>query len=35
MINMIETAKELGYITVPDNTFIDIDMIKTIQMNNQ
>lgn len=25
---MIETAKELGYITVPDNTFIDIDMIK-------
>ena len=28
MINMIETAKELGYITVPDNTFIDIDMIK-------
>ncbi len=28
MINMIETAKELGYINVPDNVFIDIDMIK-------
>lgn len=25
---MIETAKELGYINVPENTFIDIDMIK-------
>ncbi len=29
MINMIETAKELGYIDVPDNVFIDIDMIKS------
>ena len=28
MINMIETARNLGYIQVPDNTFIDIDMIK-------
>ncbi len=28
MINMIETARELGYIKVPDNVFIDIDMIK-------
>lgn len=28
MINMITTAKELGYIQVPDNVFIDIDMIK-------
>jgi ribonuclease J len=28
MINMIEVARELGYIQVPDNTFIDIDMIK-------
>ena len=28
MINMIDTAKELGYIEVPDNLFIDIDMIK-------
>ncbi len=27
MINMIETAKELGYIQCPDNLFIDIDMI--------
>lgn len=27
MINMIETAKELGYIECPDNIFIDIDMI--------
>ncbi len=29
MINMIETAKELGYIQVPDDIFIDIDMIKS------
>lgn len=28
MINMIETAKSLGYIKAPDNIFIDIDMIK-------
>lgn len=28
MINMIETAKELGYIEAPENLFIDIDMIK-------
>ena len=28
MINMIATATELGYINVPDNVFIDIDMIK-------
>ena len=28
MINVINTAMELGYIDVPDNTFIDIDMIK-------
>ena len=28
MINMIETAIELGYINVPKNVFIDIDMIK-------
>ena len=28
MINMIETAMKLGYIYVPDNVFIDIDMIK-------
>lgn len=27
MINMITTAKELGYIQCPDNLFIDIDMI--------
>ncbi len=27
MINMIETAKQLGYITVPENVFIDIDRI--------
>ncbi len=27
MINMIETAIELGYIQVPKNVFIDIDMI--------
>ena len=27
MINMIETTMELGYIDVPDNVFIDIDMI--------
>ncbi len=28
MINVITTAMELGYIQVPENTFIDIDMIK-------
>ena len=28
MINMIETARELGYIESPENLFIDIDMIK-------
>jgi len=28
MINVIQTAVELGYINVPENTFIDIDMIK-------
>ena len=28
MINMIETAMGLGYIDVPENTFIDIDMIR-------
>ena len=28
MINTIEAARELGYIEVPDNTFIDIDNIK-------
>ncbi len=28
MINMIETAVKLGYIKVPNNVFIDIDMIK-------
>ena len=28
MINMIETARELGYINAPENLFIDIDMIK-------
>ena len=28
MINMIETAREIGYINAPENLFIDIDMIK-------
>ena len=28
MINMIETARSLGYIEAPENLFIDIDMIK-------
>ena len=28
MINMIETARELGYINCPEDIFIDIDMIK-------
>ena len=28
MINMIETAREIGYIDAPENIFIDIDMIK-------
>lgn len=29
MINTIDTARKLGYIKVPDNVFIDIDMIKS------
>ena len=29
MINMIQTAKELGYIECPENIFIDIDMINS------
>ena len=29
MINMIETAKKLGYIQAPDEIFIDIEMIKS------
>lgn len=29
MINTIETARKFGYIKVPDNVFIDIDMIKS------
>ena len=29
MCNMIETARKFGYIKVPDNVFIDIDMIKS------
>ena len=28
MVNMIDTARELGYIDAPENLFIDIDMIK-------
>lgn len=28
MINTIETARKFGYITAPDNVFIDIDQIK-------
>lgn len=34
MINMIDTARQLGYIDAPENLFIDIDMIKIIQMIN-
>ena len=33
MINMINTAKELGYIKCPDNLFIDIDMINNYTDN--
>ena len=29
MINMIDTARELGYIKCPENIFIDIDMINS------
>ncbi len=28
MVNMIETAKEIGYINAPEDLFIDIDLIK-------
>ena len=34
MINMITTAKELGYIQCPENLFIDIDMINNYADNN-
>ena len=34
MINMIETATELGYIQVPKNVFIDIDMINNYTDEN-
>ncbi len=34
MINTIETARKLGYIKVPDNVFIDIDMIKSYPDEN-
>ncbi len=33
MINMITTARELGYIECPDNLFIDIDMINNYTDN--
>ena len=28
MVNVIQTASELGYIDIPDNTLIEIDQIK-------
>ena len=34
MIRMIEVAMELGYMDVPDNVFIDIDMIKNYPDEN-
>ena len=34
MINMIETARELGYIKCPENIFIDIDMISNYADEN-
>ncbi len=34
MINMIETARELGYIECPENIFIDIDMINNYADEN-
>ena len=34
MINMITTARELGYIECPENLFIDIDMIKNYPDEN-
>ena len=34
MINMIETARELGYIQCPENIFIDIDMINNYADEN-
>ena len=34
MINMIETARELGYIECPENIFIDIDMINNYSDEN-
>jgi len=29
MVNMIDTARKLGYIKVPDNVFVDIELIKS------
>ncbi len=34
MVNMIETARELGYIECPENIFIDIDMINSYADEN-
>ncbi len=34
MINMISTAKDLGYIDCPDDIFIDIEQCRRIMMNN-
>ena len=34
MVNMIETARRLGYIKVPDNVFIDIDTINSYADDN-
>ena len=34
MLNTIETARKLGYIKVPDNVFIDIEMIKSYPDEN-
>ena len=34
MINMIDTARELGYIDCPENIFIDIDMINSYADEN-
>ena len=34
MVNMIDTARELGYIDCPENIFIDIDMINSYADEN-
>lgn len=35
MVNIIETASELGCITIPENTLVDLDMMKNVPAEKQ